>query len=389
MKVSHLDALLAAFWVWVLLFAVVESFEMLSSSARHQIISSSKSSVQRIRESVWRRAAFDHQNRIYELLKPGLTDSSHVLNSGISRQHKEKLRDGQLLWTALDPEHPVFNFLIEYYGLKGAKGVKRLARWSPKPHDTGVLLEGATEKDVGNNLLHLRGAVMHSNGIEYNPSRFFENDDDSAALERTARPFLWFRSVLQNTAQAEPVLHCYGLHEWAMQYQPKGAPPPPAAQYQSHLPLRVDRSIINEAVERKGVRCTHIDALRFFAPAALPLNKHKEYNRNDQLRLEQPACVHANMDLLKYTLRLSPFVDATLVQRVLELALRARMLDVAASPYDCEKAYGVEAVPIETAPGRAEYRRRQMAMMQEAAPVRRDLLLAYNEFLGMAFPSLV
>ena len=40
-------------------------------------------------------------------------------------------------WMALDPIHPVYNFLIEYYGLKRRKGTRRLGRWSPDP---GLLL---------------------------------------------------------------------------------------------------------------------------------------------------------------------------------------------------------------------------------------------------------
>lgn len=39
-------------------------------------------------------------------------------------------------------------------------------------------------------------------------------------------------------------------------------------------------------MERKGLRCTHVDALRFFAPAAAPLNHHGSFlEREDQLRL--------------------------------------------------------------------------------------------------------
>jgi len=374
---------------------------MLSSHSGRRTLSSS-SAVCRIREAVWREAAATHQQRIHALLQPGLTDPSHHLNSGTFRQNSKKdpntpeNHNNPYNWTALDPKHPVYNFLIEYYGLKGAKGGKRLARWSPAPSSQaaagGVLLEGATQSDVGNNLLHLRGAMFREDGIVYSPAQFFASnnqDDDPATVERTAKPFLWFRATLAATVQREPVLHCYGLHEMALQYQPQvGAPPPPASKYQSHLPLRVEQAVINAAVERKGVHCTHVDALRFFAPAALPLNIHKEYSRSDQLRLEQPACVHSCMDLLKLTLRLKPFVDAILLQRVLELALRARWLDVAASPYDCS-AYGVEAVPVETAQGRAEYRRRQWALMQDATPVRNDLLAAYDDFLERAFPSLV
>ena len=53
-----------------------------------------------------------------------------------------------------------------------------------------------------------------------------------------------------------------------MQYRPKGAYPPPSAKYQSGLNLRVSREVIDKMVERKEIRCTEVDALRFFPPAA-------------------------------------------------------------------------------------------------------------------------
>lgn len=346
----------------------------------------SGSRVVRLAENVWRKAAQDHQHRIKELLLPGLTAPSDPLNSGHRRNPKAFL-DG---WTALDPKHPIYNFLIEYYGLKGAKGTRRLARWSPGPRgvNESILLEGACEEDFGS-ILHLRGAIMEEDGIMYSPFEFFgkgnpEKREDAA---RAATPYLWYRSILQNTAQAEPILHCHGLHEWAMQYQPPGAPPPPSAKYQGHLPLRVDQQVINEAVERKGVSCTHVDALRYFAPAAGPLNHHGfKLERIDQLRLEQPACVHAHMDLLKILLRLQPFCEAELLQRVLEIALKARRLDVAASPYDVS-SYGVDTVAVESKNGRAQYRTEQLALMKAAAPVREDLLKAYDIFLEAAFDA--
>jgi hypothetical protein len=107
-------------------------------------------------------------------------------------------------------------------------------------------------------------------------------------------------------------------------------------------------------------------------------------HRLDQLRLEQPACVHAHMDLLKLAIKLQPFCNAALLQRVLHVALQARSLDVAASPYDATK-YGVGIVPIETEEGRLEYRTRQAELMHQAEPVRQDLLTAYNDFLSAAF----
>eukprot|EP00957_Ditylum_brightwellii_P183829 14002538-Ditylum_brightwellii.AAC.1 len=58
-----------------------------------------------------------------------------------------------------------------------------------------------------------------------------------------------------------------------MQYHPPNAKPPPSSKYQKHIHLRVNRDTINAVVERRGIDCTHVDALRFFAPAAAPLNR--------------------------------------------------------------------------------------------------------------------
>jgi hypothetical protein len=245
--------------------------------------------------------------------------------------------------------------------------------------------------------LHLRGAILQDNGALYDPSQWFadkqqqQTNSDAVqgggvvAQKHPASAYLWFRSILQQTLQAEPILHCHGLHEFAMLYQPHGAPKPPSAKYQQHLHLRVGQDVINETVERKGISCTHVDALRFFAPAAGPLNHHgASLERTDQLRLEQPACVHAHMDLLKIGLRLQPFCDAGLMRRILQLSMDARRLDVAASPYDAT-AYGVGIVPIETKAGRAQYRKEQRELMERAEPIRRELVDAYNLFLKLAF----
>jgi hypothetical protein len=358
----------------------------------------------RIPEQVWRTAARNHQERIRTLLQPGLTSLEDPINSGIKRRKRHDSLTSSpfhqshppLEWTTLDPQNPVYNFLIEYYGLKGAKGPRRLARWSPKldplvgrQDENGILLEHAKEDDLGDTL-HLRGAMFVENeGIVYSPGNYFGKGDPSTLSReeaaKAATPFLWYRSILQQTLQAEPVLHCHGLHEWAMQYQPEGAPAPPSGKYQAHLPLRVDRETITRTVERKGIHCTHVDALRFFSPAAGPLNHHgSSLTRTDQLRLEQPACVHAHMDLLKIVLRLQPFCGAESVATVLELALQARRLDVAASPYDATR-YGVGVIPIETSEGRAQYRSEQRELMAKAEPIRQDLLHAYDIFLALAF----
>ena len=374
-------------------------------------------------ESLWRPAATSHSDRIRKLLAPGLTGINHPMNSGRRRQlgRNNSKDQHERSWTALDSQNPVYNFLIEYYGLKGAKGPKRLARWSPDPallmcsedelssrgvksemkripgiesttdaEHSGILLEGANEHDF-KGTLHLKGALPiadESSGFVYSPSIFYKcspDGNDHSALMKAASPFQWYRAILTNTLSSEPIFHCHGLHEWAMQYHPVGAEPPPSGKYQQHMPLRVSREKIAETVERRGIHCTHVDALRFFAPAAAPLNHHGErLQRTDQLRLEQKGCVHAHMDLLKISTRLQPFVDATIVADTLEIALAARRLDIEASPYDVT-SYGLGIVPVETPEGREEYRRRQKDLMKRAQPVRERLLNAYETFLELAF----
>ncbi|KAL7534379.1 hypothetical protein ACHAXR_008201 [Thalassiosira sp. AJA248-18] len=424
-----------------------------------------------IREKIWRTAASKHSHRIKSLLQPGLISPDHPRNYGRQKRGNQQrggagrfVDDG---WTALDPINPIYNFLIEYYGLKGAKGPRRLGRWAPDPkilletdsdddndghaihtpsscladdaiyraamkasHGLGgILLENANLDDLGGTL-YLRGSVPvpveeedpliiqqstpstssslpsandddidpELHGILYNPAVFYNrhipigdehgNDSDierRKKLLKTIAPFQWYSSILQTTLDSDPILHCYGLHEWAMQYHPEGANPPPSARYQSNLKLRVPREVINDTVERKGIRCTHVDALRFFAPAAGPLNHHgADLERTDQLRLEQRGCVHAHMDLLKIGLKLQGFINAELMGDILEIALAARKLDVEASPYDVT-AFGAGIVAVETNEGRRMYKEQQAVLMQRAEPVRERLLSAYDAFLKLSF----
>lgn len=329
-----------------------------------------------IPEIVWRTAASKHKASIYDLLRPGLISSW--------RNGVETL--------SLDPQHPVYNFLIEYYGLKGAKGVKRLVRWSPGTHNGGILLQGVRPEDF-HDTLHLRGCSEfdpHTGSAFYSPSQFVAGKPPAQA----AATYVWYRNILHKTLEAPPILYCDNLHEWAMQYQPSGAPPPPSAKYQAHLPLRVSRATIQQTVERKGTHCTHIHAIQYFSPPALPFNTPTElqtnfHRRELQPKYEQPACVHAHMDLLQYALRLGPFFsmdDKCRSDDLLRVVLAARRLDVAASPYDAS-AYAGPPICIETAAGRAEYREQQKALLQQVTPVRQSVLAAYEAFLQAAFAA--
>ena len=102
--------------------------------------------------------------------------------------------------------------------------------------------------------------------------------------------------------------------------------------------------------------------------------------RSQQPKLEQPACVHAAMDLLKIALKLHPWMPAELLGDALEVAIAARSLDVRASPYDLS-SYGLAPICIETEAGRIEYREQQLQLMETVTPVRARLLEAYDAFI--------
>lgn len=147
-----------------------------------------------------------------------------------------------------------------------------------------------------------------------------------------------------------------------------------------------------------ALKCTHYDAFRFFHPSAQPLNSVSILTRDFQEENEQPGkygtlhtrvffqsfsfsvhdfilsnifncafcfiffifinhflflllcfnfpffplflffffvgCVHAAMDLFKYAYQLYPFISSELLRDCLILAIKARKIDMRASPYD-------------------------------------------------------
>lgn len=87
--------------------------------------------------------------------------------------------------------------------------------------------------------------------------------------------------------------------------------------------------------------------------------------RETQLVLEQPACLHANMDVYKWAYKLLPLVDSTLVMDCFDLAWDARELDMRAAPYEIRE-WGYEPIPVETAEGKAEYVRIQRELSERS-----------------------
>lgn len=255
--------------------------------------------------------------------------------------------------TARRERHPIEDFLFTYY----AYSPSLLRRWHP---GAGVELADATS-----------GAAASDPRAEW---RWYTAGTtpgsltvDAAAMRREKAPLLAaVERILRSTVSRPGAYGCFGLHEWAMVYR--------QAEHRHPVPLRLGQAATDEVVDAHELRCTHIDAYRFFTPEATPRNRFAP-TRETQPELEQPGCLHANMDVYKWAVKLGPLVPGELLLDAFELARDIRYLDMQASPYDMEP-WGGEPVRIETAGGKAEYVRRQRAFAERANALRRSVLEA-------------
>lgn len=183
-------------------------------------------------------------------------------------------------------KHPVEDFLFTYYPHKPGQ----LARWHPGP---GVVLVGdeAAER-TGWKFYRRVGAVeLAEFGLPGTTSAV--TIDLDAFLARRWQAAEQTRQLLAGTGPRPGQFGCFGLHEWAMVYRL-----PPDDVRHDYLRLRLGSAGTDDVVERSRIRCSHFDAFRFFTPAASGRNELQP-SRAAAPQLEQPGCLHANMDLYK------------------------------------------------------------------------------------------
>ena len=279
--------------------------------------------IQSVAESTWLARRQAHQQRVDDLLV----------------DHRERRSRGAA--------HPVEDFLFDYYSFRPAQ----LRRWHP---GAGVVLSGESATDY----LAIRDYVGNPSGVA------LDVDTVLAARGTTVR---WVLELLQRTAARPGFFGCFGLHEWAMVYREA-----PEDVRHPNWPLRLSADGVAAVVEERGVRCGHFDAFRFFTPSARPLNVLQP-TRADQPALEQPGCLHANMDLYKFAYKLSPLISSELVVDCFVLTRDIRQLDMRASPYDLS-GLGLQPVRIETPEGRAAYAAAQRGFTDRSRPLRQALI---------------
>ena len=294
-----------------------------------------------IRKDAWCSAAMYHANVIDSMIYP----SSSSIDDRKKQIHSVN-------------EHPIYNFIHRYYSYS----LKQIKLYSP---GINIKLESSTKDDLN---------------VLLSPDNFdiIKNQYCSKTISiKKKKKLLRNQEILLQTTLNTPHFSCFGLHEWAMLAIGDGQ----ESRHQS-LPLRVSQETIDKIVKMKGsIRCTHYDAFRFFHPDVQDYNEIS-LSRNNQKDYEQGACVHATMDLFKYAYEIYPFISAELLRKCLSVSLKARHIDMRASPYDCSQIDGVDdPIKIETAEGRKQYATEQEKLYQLSVPLRIQLLEVYETVL--------
>lgn len=247
-------------------------------------------------------------------------------------------------------KQPVMDFLFEYYPFRPSW----LKKWSP---GIGTALEFDDPAELPN-LKELRTA----DGIAFL--------DQASIPEKRFISFKWILQLLKNTREKRPSFGCFGVHEWAMVYKSEEI-------RHNQVPLRMHPAELVEFVESRPLVCTHFDAFRFFTPDAIPLNKN-QLSRETFAKMEQPGCIHSNMDLYKWAFKGFPWISSDTVFAAFKLACEAREIDMKASPYDLLD-HGLEPIKIETESGRAEYLEAQQLIFEKGIPVREQLIKEFEQ----------
>ena len=293
-----------------------------------------------ISKSEWRLLADDYLRAVTRWTKP----------------FRKRRRSGQ--------SHPIEDFLFVYYQYSSVK----LEQWHP---GVGVVLEDVGEHDLG---------WLKPKQYRRGQGQGQVVCDASLMQDKERSRLAWTIDLLQQTQDRKPNFSCLGLHEWAMVYRGQ------QVRHEKTTKLRLAQAEIDQIVESRPLTCTHFDAFRFYAIDAKPLNRTLPVpdvmNRPD---LEQPACIHANMDLYKWAFKAMPWIGSEILYECFELAMEARAIDMRASPYDLSEYMDYPPIKIETATGRAEYEREQRLIAQKAGPLRDRLKARMQAVLESPF----
>ncbi|MBS4167517.1 hypothetical protein [Parachlamydia sp. AcF125] len=260
-------------------------------------------------------------------------------------------------------KHAVHDFLFTYYTFSPLK----LKQWVPS-FEESILISNDRRAEYP--WLNGYWFQFKENMLYVNRERFQENTRGLAQF---------VLKLCQNILHRPPRFGCFGLHEWAMVYKLS----PEAIRHNTYR-LRLSPEKLATFVESQIICCSHYDAYRFFTKEARPLNIYHP-TLQGRVQMEQGGCLHANMDLYKWSTKLWPWIGSDFIAKAFLLALEGRELDMRASPYDLQEE-GYTPIYIETEEGRKQYQKEQHSLAERATVLRRELL-SFCERLLLIKPS--
>lgn len=246
--------------------------------------------------------------------------------------------------------HPVHDFLFTYYNCSPLK----LKQWVPSCEEELVVSDHFREEYPWLNDYWFQ---VDENVLRHRTERFNENIRGLAKF---------ITELCEGILQRAPRFGCFGLHEWAMVYKL-----PSQDLRHKNQPLRLSQKDVSAFVESQSICCSHYDAYRFFTLEALPLNTLKP-QLETRKEMEQGGCVHANMDIYKWAVKLWPWIGSDFIAKAFRLALECRELDMRASPYDLTEV-GYLPICIENEEGRNQYMTEQQLLAKRSIPLRQEL----------------
>lgn len=245
---------------------------------------------------------------------------------------------------SLGLKHPVDDFMFEYYPISA----KKLQTWHPG-FQYRLEATDVSDDDFADNIYSVDTEISVNH-------EWIARQQDAVIAQLD---FL----VASNSRPART--GCFGLHEWAMVLGQDEL-------RHNDWPLRIEQQQIAKTIDEVGLRCTHFDAFRFFTDEAKPLNP-MQLTRADQASVEQPGCLHANMDLYKIAMRWVPIFGSLFARQCFRLARDIRTVDMQSAPYDLI-GLGVRPIKIETAEGRLLFAQKQKIFSQRAQVLRAQMI---------------
>ena len=154
----------------------------------------------------------------------------------------------------------------------------------------------------------------------------------------------------------------------------------------TRLPLRLGAAGTDAVVEALPLRCSHVDAFRFFTDEAVPRNASVPTRATPAGQRPRRLRARRRWTCSSGRSKLGPLAPGPLLLDCFELARDARTLDMRASPYDVSGLRPRRRAGRDRRRAASAYAAQQRVLAARAAPLRERLLEVCRPALGARSP---